>query len=195
MRAIHVLTACVAVALAATAPVMAGESCCAKLKATNGWCDGCNHGFMWGVAISNAKLHQSLAGKTMEADQLHCPACKSAYASNGVCEHCKVMFVDHVEYTSPVSYTLAMGQVVEADNVKCPGCAKAMADNGYCDHCDGGIVAGRFFKGKDAYNNAMAAYETLVKAAAASCPECGVAMVTDGACAHCNAKYKDGQKI
>jgi hypothetical protein len=94
-------------------------------------------------------------------------------------------------------WVLAKGKVIDLDQeMKCDGCAKAAeAGQGFCEHCSGGIVAGRYFQGRDSYDQAVTALVVIEKASKAHCEECAVALLTDGKCEHCNVQYKHGEKI
>ena len=76
-------------------------------------------------------------------------------------------------------------------------CAAALESDGYCDGCGGGIVAHRWYKGKEHYEKAEKARAIVVHAAQAAekCETCGVAMLTNGECEHCHIKFEGGKKV
>jgi hypothetical protein len=186
---------CAALIMGLTVPASAHDGCegCAKVKKEGeGFC--CGHGKAFGVELSSMNLYKAVSGEEVKADEMKCPGCKKAAHDGGEC--CGKTYVQGKVYKAPVAIVLAKGEKVsEADAAHCEGCKKAYSDNGYCEHCGAGIVAGRLYKGKEAYQAALAAHETLAKAAAEKCETCGIAMVTDGTCDHCKATFKNGEKI
>lgn len=190
----------VAVLIAGASLAVAGECTCKTAKVDNGWCSECNVGYVSGVKLESKELYDALAGVKVDKEKVQCPGCKTALAKNGACDHCHVRFEHGVAYKSPVAAKLAAGKPMAhgADEIKCPGCKKAAkAGEGWCDHCGGGIVGHRWFSDKKAYQDAVAARATLVKAAQAAekCKGCAIAMVTDGKCDHCNVSFKDGKVV
>jgi hypothetical protein len=99
---------------------------------------------------------------------------------------------------SKYAQVLEKGTVCTAAEAnKCAECKKLYESHkdGWCKKCDGGLVAGRFFKGKAAYDKAVDAERVLVEASKAHCEGCGEAIASDGKCAHCKVSYKDGKKV
>lgn len=137
-----------------------------------------------------------------------CAGCKEVKAKgDGWCDHCKKGMVDWLSVKSENLYkamenssyqmVLAKGETVKPSTIKCANCKK-MAEthqDGYCKKCDGGMVAGRCFKGKAAYDKADEAYKVLKMASKAKCDGCAVAMATDGKCDHCKVAYKAGKMV
>ena len=193
-----VVVAALSAVVGIVSPAIAG-ACkgCAKVASSGeGFC--CDKGIAFGVPVSSKKLSEALAGVEVDPGSIKCAGCKSAASSNGQCDHCKVGIVDGKAYRSMVAYHLAKGKLLPKDaKIKCPDCAKAKGSDGFCKECKAGFAAGRLYKTEPDYKAALAAHETLVKAAdvAGKCEACAVAMVTDGECASCKAKFKDGKKV
>jgi hypothetical protein len=110
-----------------------------------------------------------------------------------------VSFANGKMYTCNYAYVIAVGTPTSDEKVaamitKCESCAKASksAEGGYCDQCGGGIVGGRYYKSKAAYDAAVNARKVVSKAATAKCEQCGAAIVKDGTCEHCKVTYKNG---
>ena len=199
MRTMLTLTCVLTVAaLPAVARAAACSGCKTVRDKGEGFC--CGKGQAFGVDLTSQKLHETLAGKKVNPDQMKCTGCKSAAAANDVCKHCKTGAFDGKVYKSMVAYALAKGKPVTQKDVAgcggCAGCEAAHADNGLCSYCKVGFVAGRMFRGEEDYQAALAAHKTLVKAAktAEHCEACAVAMVTDGKCTACRVSFTDGKK-
>ena len=184
--------------LAFAAPAMAGDckGCKTIMEKGEGFCAHCGKGKIFDVELSSQKLYDATAGKEVQVDKMKCGGCIKAAASNGSC--CGKSFANGKAYHSPVGHRLAMGKpYTEAKAGHCPGCREAFASHGFCTGCEVGFVAHRLFKGKESHDAALAAHQTLVKAAEVSkkCEACAVAMVTDGKCDHCNVSFKDGKPV
>jgi hypothetical protein len=101
-------------------------------------------------------------------------------------------------YRSHSAHVLAAGTLLaEGEGCKCAGCKTARTENGFCSGCKAGYVNGRLFRGKESYDAALAAHETLASAIelAKHCVACAIASVTDGTCSSCKVSYKDGKKV
>jgi hypothetical protein len=183
-------------ALVAAPVALAGEECCEKAKASNGWCAGCKHGYYDSVELKSEKLYNALRGEPVKGEP-KCADCAKALAAGGVCEHCKVAFANQMMYHSMVGYHLARGEHVNAADLKCPNAKKlvASAGGGWCDGCKAGYVGCEKFTDKTAYEQAARARQVLMAASKASekCEGCAVAMVTDGRCEACRVTFKDGK--
>ncbi|HUN80016.1 MAG TPA: hypothetical protein VMV81_00750 [Phycisphaerae bacterium] len=137
-----------------------------------------------------------------------CATCKDIHKTGeGWCDHCNSGMVCHISVKDKKIYegmkdskyaqVLEKGEAVKVAEVKCPDCKKLYESHkdGWCKKCDGGMVAGRFFKGKAAYDKAVDAERVLTEASKMHCEGCGVACASDGKCAHCKVSYKDGKKV
>ncbi len=133
--------------------------------------------------------------------------CKDfAKSGEGWCGHCHSGMVCHVDCKGEKVYKamkdssyakcVENGEAVKASDVKCADCKK-MCDahkDGWCKKCSAGLVGGRVFKGKEAYDKAEHCMATLRNAGKAKCDGCAIAMLSDGKCDHCKVSYKDGKK-
>jgi hypothetical protein len=189
-----------AVLVGFAAPAQAGscEGCDAVAQSGHGFCSACGKGKAYGVDLASQKLFAALTGKEIDASKVQCSGCKEAASSNGWCSACKAGVVSGKLYASPVAYALAKGVALAAEKVAdlgkhCATCKSAYAANGACEACKVGFVAGRAYHESGEHKSALAAYQTLQKAAGNKCEACAVAMVTDGTCAHCKVTFKDGQ--
>lgn len=202
MKKLAYLLTVVAVCGLAAPATAGGEACyCKTIKASgNGWCDGCNGGAVYGIAIKSAKLFKALQGKEIkDPGKISCAGCKAAVGKNGSCDHCSVAFNDGKAYHASLAQILSRGNKVDAGDVKCSGCAKTLKSgkDGFCKSCDGGFVGGLAFHGKKLFGQAKDAMQTLRAAArtAKHCEQCAVAMVSDGQCNKCKVDFKDGKKV
>jgi hypothetical protein len=194
MSTLVLVTAMLGFAAPATAHDCKG--CQAIGKKGDGFCAHCGKGKVFGVDLTSQKLYDATAGKEVQIDEMKCAGCKKAAATNGSC--CGKSFAHGKAYHSPVGYTLAKGKpYTEAKAGHCPGCRDAFASHGFCTGCNVGFVAHRLYKDKESHDAALAAHQTLVKAAEISkkCEACAVAMVTNGKCDHCNVSFKDGKPV
>ena len=190
--------ASVLIVMGACAPVMAGDcvGCSKVAKHGRGFCNACEKGKAFGVDLTSKGLYDALAGSAINKDKLKCPGCKEAAKTNGTCAHCKVTAANGKFYHSPVASVLARGTRVSAEKAaSCSGCKTAHSEDGFCTGCSAGFVGGRMFKGEENYKAAIAAYNTLTKAASAvkKCEACAIAMVTDGTCEKCKVSFKAGK--
>lgn len=155
---------------------------------------------VFGVEVTSDKLRAALAGFEMNEKSVRCPGCRAALKNDGTCEHCHVSMAHGKAYRSPVAYALAKGTPMPAELVaacpkRCDQCKTMHKENGFCTACNVGFVADRMYSNEEDYRAAVAAHETLAKAAKAaeSCEACAVALVTDGTCDQCKVQFKDGK--
>lgn len=153
-------------------------------------------------------LSPAIAGPKDSAHK-DCTTCKDVHKTGeGWCDHCKSGMVCHISVhdkkiydsmkDSKYAQVLEKGTVcTAAESNKCAECKKLYESHkdGWCKKCDGGIVSGRFFKGKASYDKAVDAERVLVEASKAHCEGCGIAISSDGKCPHCKVAYKDGRKV
>jgi hypothetical protein len=134
-----------------------------------------------------------------------CPA--MAKTGTGWCSHCKEGMVEHIAVKlervykamkgSSFANLIAKGEMVKKDaDIKCSHCRKLVTGHkdGYCTGCKGGLVAGRFFKGREVFDKAEHAINVMREAAKVKCDGCAVAMLTNAKCDHCKVAFKDGKK-
>jgi len=188
-------TLCASVmALLLAAPALA-ECTCKTNKTAGGWCTDCKLGYVSGVQVKSQKLYDALQGQAVNEAELKCPSCKTAFAKNDACSACKVSYADRKSFKSPFAATLASGKAVKADDIKCATCKGNVDKQGWCDSCKAGIVHGRQFTDKAAYEKAVKAHEVLVESTKqlSHCEQCAIAMATNGTCNQCKETYKDGK--
>lgn len=173
---------------------VAGDECCEKAKAANGWCAGCKHGYVNAVELKSQKLYDALKSQPAPTD-MKCEGCSRALASDGVCEQCKVAFARRMMYRSMVAYNLNRGEHINPADLKCPNAMKLAENHGWCPGCKAGYVGCEKYTDKAAYEAAAKSREILLASAKAAdkCEGCAVAMVTDGTCDACKVSFKDGK--
>ncbi len=194
-----------AVCLAAcAAQARAAGDCggCTTAKAEEGWCGQCKVGFAYGVTIKSEKLYQALQPKDAKIESCPCSDCKTAFAENGCCTACRMWFQGGKLFFSPVAARLAAGKPMSECQPKCQPCKDFVASKGkegctqavtWCDDCKAGVVSGRVYTDRKAWDEASAAREVLVKAAEARCEGCALALAKNGTCEACKVSFTDGK--
>ncbi len=186
----------VVVFLLAGSAMALAQCVCPKAKVADGWCQGCKVGYVAGVKIKSARLFEAVQGKAVSADKIRCKDCQQAAKRGcGWCDKCKAGIVAGKGYHSPVAYALAQGQHKDPATIKCPKCRQAAKDHGWCSDCKEGYAGTLVFTGKEKYEKAAKARQTLIRAArlAEKCESCAAAMVSDGTCSRCKVSFKDGK--
>src|SRR5258706_4184470 len=133
-------------------------------------------------------LSPAFAGpkETAHKEKHDCTTCKDIHKTgDGWCDHDKYGMVCHISVKDKKVYdsmkdckytqVLEKGTVCSAaDANKCAECKKLYESHkdGWCKKCDGGLVAGRFFKGKTSYDKAVDAERVLTEASKTHCEGC-----------------------
>ena len=168
------------------------EGCPHAAKDGKGCQSACKTDQAFGVKLTSQRLAEALQGEKTCPYSMKCEGCQDAAKNDGSC--CGKWFCHGKAYRSPVAYALAKGEPYTQEQAsQCPGCSEAFASDGFCTACNVGFVAQRMYKGKECYDQAVTAHQTLVKAAetAQKCESCAVAIVTNGTCDKCQITFKD----
>ncbi len=195
----HVPLILTALILLRTEPSSPARACtCAATKTSNGWCGGCDIGYVAGVQIKSRELFEAIDahGHQVDPNSYRCESCREALATDGFCGACKTGFVRKEAYFSKLTYYLAKGSARDPSEIKCSACRENSAHQGWCDACGVGMV-GRFaFTDRADFEAASKAQRVLIRAIelAAKCEICAIAMAVDRSCYRCNISYEDGEK-
>lgn len=172
---------------------------CDQARQVNGWCGGCNVGYVASVRIESEMLFEAIDahGHTIAIDRITCPSCRIALADDGYCDACRMGFVNQQAYFSPVSHALAKGTLVTIDAIECETCRSNASETGWCDACAIGMVGNIRFDRRAQYDAAVFRIETVVSAIerAESCELCAAAMVVNGRCPTCRIAYRGGVAV
>ena len=198
MRATFPLVLLSLVLLSCATVSIAEEPCtCAEARLVNGWCTAHDVGYVAGLELRSADLHEALDAHGHELDprELGCPTCLEAHP-NGFCATHYRGFVNGLAYFSTLTYQLARGQVKEPSGMTCPVCKKNSVSHGWCSRCAVGMVGNVEIRDREDFSIAAAEYDKLRKAneAASRCGMCAVSMMYDAECPICKITYKDGNK-
>ena len=172
---------------------------CATMRATNGWCDVHQFGYVAGLKITSAWLFEALDahGHAVDTSTYTCPACRRAIAEDGYCEEHRIGFVHKLAYFSRLTYEQAHGELKRPEELRCATCRKNSESHGWCDRDKAGMVGMTMIRDRARYDVTVHALE-IVEAAnreAKRCDYCAVAMITDTECPYHKIRYKDGKVI
>lgn len=140
------------------------------------------------------------------------PAAVFAALAGRFCPACRLYHVHGQAYGSWAAAALESGRPVPADPAAvktaggkelCAPCVQALAagrqqdkhgfpPQPYCEPCGVGVVAGRVFSGKDAYEAAQAADRALRQNSRPHCERCAIALLTDEECRACHMRFQRG---
>jgi hypothetical protein len=176
-----------------------GTCACAASRASGGWCDVHDVGFIGGVEIHSRDLLEVLDahGHDVDPTTFRCPACQLALRVDGFCDTHRVGFVDGLAYFSRLSHHLASGQRMDPAAIECPVCKRNTATHGWCDRCGRGMVGNVALDDREAFDQVLHDLAIVVRAdqAASRCRHCAAAMVTDTECPICRIAYRDGVPV
>ena len=179
---------------APTAPP--GCASCAAARRDNGWCDGCGVGFVAGIPMKSALLHDTMDahGHVLEVASMACADCRRMAAVGGFCDACRIGWHEGLAYFSRLTYELARGRPTEPATLACAACRDHAADAGWCDACARGMIGTFSVSDRAGFDAGRRDFERMKKAIAlaARCDYCAMAAVTDTACFHCKLTYHDG---
>ena len=172
---------------------------CAAARATHGWCDVCDVGYLGDVAIRSRYLWEVLDahGHDLNVDNLGCAGCTAAARSDGYCAESRIGFVDGQAYFSRLTWLLARSAPQELDAIECPVCRRNVATSGWCERCNVGRIGARVLDQRGDFDDLVHDLEILKLAnhAAARCEHCAAAIVTDTECPFCRIRYLDGRPV
>lgn len=180
-------------------PSSTARACtCAAAKTSNGWCGGCDVGYVAGVQIKSRELFEAIDahGHQVDPNSYRCEKCRKALATDGFCGACKTGFVRKEAYFSKLTYYLAKGSARNPSEINCSACQKNAEHQGWCGACEVGMVGHFAFADRADYEAAGKAQKVLIRAIelAAKCETCAVAMAVDRSCYRCEISYEDGKK-
>jgi hypothetical protein len=151
------------------------------------------------VRIPSVTLFEVLDahGHTVDLTGTDCPTCPSALESGGYCRRCGVGYAGGRAYVTRFTYLLAKAEPVSPGDLACRACILHAADAGWCNRCHRGIMGTFAFRGRSAFDEAMALRTRLVRAVgiADRCELCAAAAFAGGRCPDHNIRFHDGKEM
>lgn len=176
-----------------------GCAACASARLENGWCEGCEVGYVAAYPIKSKMFFEVLDahGHELQLDQIRCRTCRAAIKSDGFCEHCRMGWVGKKAYFSRLTFELAQGTRTRKTEINCPMCRKNAENHGWCNHCQTGMIGNVALSRREGFEAGCTAYDRMVVACRETdrCESCGIAMLMDSACFFCKTEYKDGKLV
>jgi len=172
---------------------------CADARATNGWCDTCDIGYVADVAIRSRYLWETLDahGHKLNLDNLGCARCTSAVASDGFCPDSRIGFLDGEAYFSRLTWLLAKSERQKPSTLDCATCRQNPQGAGWCERHSVGRVGRWTLRDREEFDALVQDLRILRKAndAAERCEHCAAAIVTNTECPFCRIRYSGGERV
>jgi hypothetical protein len=171
----------------------AGDPCaeCIAAQRTNGWCERCERGYVGGVPIPSALLHEALDahGHEIDPSRMACLECVEMIERDGFCTRCRFGFVGGQLYFTELTWTLHRGTLRLEEELDCPECRAVHGGVGSCASCGALWVGNVEFEDPELFARASREFHRLESCVAllAKCEYCAVAEFFQTSCPRCSA--------